>query len=413
MNNNIYEILELCLLEIEQGVDVDTVLFRYPDFAEELRPILEASVKAITLPVPEPSAEVVRRNRARLLQRAAEMREARVKSSSRIWFASLRRVTVTLLVVVLLFVSGTGLVRAASTTIPGDNLYPVKRTWEDVLLLFTFNPQQRQQLEFDHENERLEELNELIAEGRVEKVDFAGYVTRQTETGTMTEWRVSGVTVILSDQTVLPNETVMIGAAVRIVGQSQSDRTVLADRIELLPVGSKLPEVPDDESESEQETHEEQNSQTEENSNSGSGNEAPQTEETETPEDESENVNSQNDGSNVEETETPKVESGVREESFKGVLDSFGSKTWVISGRQVSVSGAEINGIPVIGAIVKVEGYIRSDGVFVAKHLEVEKGSGSDGNTSGGGNDNSNDDDDHNDNDNKNDNSNSGSGGDD
>jgi hypothetical protein len=34
------------------------------------------------------------------------------------------------------FVSGTGLVRAA-TTLPGDNLYPVKRTWEDVLVLLT------------------------------------------------------------------------------------------------------------------------------------------------------------------------------------------------------------------------------------------------------------------------------------
>jgi hypothetical protein len=44
--NNLYEALEICLKEIEQGADVDTVLFRYPDLADELRPILEASVKA-------------------------------------------------------------------------------------------------------------------------------------------------------------------------------------------------------------------------------------------------------------------------------------------------------------------------------------------------------------------------------
>jgi hypothetical protein len=44
--NKLYEVLEICLQEIEQGVDIDTVLFRYPDLADELRPILEASVNA-------------------------------------------------------------------------------------------------------------------------------------------------------------------------------------------------------------------------------------------------------------------------------------------------------------------------------------------------------------------------------
>jgi hypothetical protein len=56
----------------------------------------------------------------------------------------LRRVLVSLAVIVALFVSSTGLVRAATTTLPGDNLYPVKRTWEGVLVLFTFDIQARQ-----------------------------------------------------------------------------------------------------------------------------------------------------------------------------------------------------------------------------------------------------------------------------
>ncbi|HSA99020.1 MAG TPA: hypothetical protein VLE49_00105, partial [Anaerolineales bacterium] len=132
--NNLYEALEICLQDIEQGADIDTVLFRYPDLADELRPILEASGNASSLAVPAPSVEVVRRNRAKVLQRAAQMRESK-RSSRRVWFVSLRRVVVTLSVVTVLFVSGTGLVRAASTTLPGDHLYPVKRTWEDVLVL--------------------------------------------------------------------------------------------------------------------------------------------------------------------------------------------------------------------------------------------------------------------------------------
>ena len=163
--NDLYEALETCLQDIEQGADLDTVLVRYPDLADELRPILEASRNASSLAVSAPSAEVVRRNRSRVLQRAAQLRESK-RSSRRIWFASLRRMVVTLAVVAILFASGTGLVRAASNTLPGDQLYPVKRTWEDVLVFMTFDSQQRNALEVEHENERITELKDLFAAKR-------------------------------------------------------------------------------------------------------------------------------------------------------------------------------------------------------------------------------------------------------
>src|SRR5829696_481689 len=103
--NNLYDALEICLQDIEQGAEVETVLFRYPDLAEELRPILEASVGAKSMAIPMPTAEVVRRNRAKVLQQAAQMREAKAKSSRRMWLAPLRRIAVTLVVVTMLFVS--------------------------------------------------------------------------------------------------------------------------------------------------------------------------------------------------------------------------------------------------------------------------------------------------------------------
>jgi hypothetical protein len=378
-----YDVLEKCLLEIEQGADVDTVLFRYPEFADELRPILETSIKAKDMAVPAPSADIVRRNRAKILQHAAEMREAKVKPASRIWIASLRRLAVTLTVVLMLFVGGTGLVRAASNTIPGDDLYPVKRTWEDVLVLFTFNVQEREQLEFEHENERLDELDELFAEGRSVDVDFAGYVTRQS--GSV--WRVSGISVVTSPQTDLPDETVTIGAAVRIVGVTQSDGTVLAERIELLPAGSKLPEVEDDEPEIEQENSNGSDQPGEGESGSRSENEAPQ----------------------VEVTETPEAEVQPKQESFEGTLESIDSKNniWTVDGKKLDVSTAEITGTPVIGAAVKGEGYLDPNGIFVVTKIEiVDSGSG-------GSNDNVNSNDNSNDDDSNDDNSNDNDGGDD
>jgi hypothetical protein len=192
--NNLYEILEICLQEIENGADVDTVLFRYPAYAEELRPILETSRKAKELTTPAPSSEIVRRNRAKVLQRAAQMREANAQSSRRVWSVPLRRMLVSLAVIVVLFMSSTGLVRAASITLPGDNLYPVKRTWEDVLVLFTFDAQSRQELEVEYENERLDELKELFTRGRSVEVEFAGIVTRLN--GDL--WLVAGIPVAIS-----------------------------------------------------------------------------------------------------------------------------------------------------------------------------------------------------------------------
>ena len=291
--NNLYEALEICLQDMEQGADLETVLFRYPDLADELRPILEAVAGAKSLAVPAPSVEVVRRNRARVLQHAAQMRESGVRPTRRLWFAPLRRIAVTLAVLTVLFVSGTGLVGASSNTLPGDNLYPVKRTWEGVRLLFTFKGLEREALEVEQENERLHELNELIKEGRSAEVDFNGLVTSQNGN----EWVVAGVRVLISSQTDIRDQGIVVGSPVEVRGLTQADGTVLAERIRLLSSDAKLPDV--------EEGHEPE-AGNENNSGPGSGEEQPKVEETQTPEFENENENSghgNNSGSNENQNE--------------------------------------------------------------------------------------------------------------
>ena len=377
--NKLYEILEICLNEIERGADVDTVLFRYPEFADELRPILESSVKAKAMAVPAPTQKVVRRNRAKLLQHAAEMREAKsAPVSRRVWSVPLRRALVTLTVVTVLFVSSTGLVRASSNTLPGDNLYPVKRTWEDVKLLFTFNPDNRLALELEHENERLDELHELFAEGRSAEVDFAGYVTRLNPT----EWRVSGITVFISSETQLPKLQVDIGSAVRIQGRVQN-AGVVAMRIELLPQGSKLPEVEDNELEIETEEHEEENP--------GAGSVVVPT------------VVLATVPTVVPAIKTPTVEFEREYASVEGTITSIKNNLIVINGIVMDIRFAEeIKGTPIVGASTKVEGYYDSSGVFIVTKIEykiIDSNSGSNDNAG-----NNNNDDDHESDDNSEDN---------
>ena len=295
--NDLYEALEICLQELEQGADIETVLSRYPDFADELRPILEGSIHARSMAIVPPSAEVVRRNRSKVLQHAAQMRGAKSSSSQRIGFASLRRIAVTLAVIAVLFVSGTGLVSAASTTLPGDNLYPVKRTWEDVLLWFTFDAQARETLEIEHENERLYELKELFAKGRSVEVDFSGTVTSQNQN----EWIVNGVRVVISSQTEVRDGPISVGSAVRVRGWTQGQDTVVAERIRLLSSDDKLPDI-EYEHEDNDNSNEGSGHQEDDNSGPGSGNEGPETEETEIPE--TDNSNSGNgDDSNDNESD--------------------------------------------------------------------------------------------------------------
>jgi len=356
--NNLYEVLEICLKEIDQGADVDTILFRYPELANEIRPILEASVKAKAMAIPTPSQDVVRRNRAKLLQHAAGMREGKVKPQThRTWSVPLRRALVTFMVVAVLFASGTGLVRASSNTLPGDNLYPVKRTWEDTLILFTFDAQKRGELELEHENERLGELNELFAEGRSARVDFSGYVTLQNGD----EWRVAGIPVLISTETNLPSPPVVVNDGVHVVGVAQSNGTVIAERIELLPSGAPLPEVNDDESGSEQEDLEDLDLQIQESSGKSSESEAPEVEATK--------------------TSAPKFE--PRSESFEGTVSSVENGLVVVNGVSMDIGSAEeVKGTPGVGMNAKVEGYYDASGVFIVTKIEFKDFGSNSGNDS-------------------------------
>lgn len=399
--NKLYEVLEICLNEIERGADVDTVLFRYPEFADELRPILDASAKAKAMAVPVPSQEVVRRNRTKLLQHAAQLRERKAASASRrIWSVPLRRALVTLVVVTMLFASSTGLVRASSGTLPGDNLYPVKRTWEDLRLLFTFNATERETLELEHENERLDELHELFAEGRSAEVDFAGYVTRQSGT----EWRVSGITVFILPETRLPKQQVDIGAAVRVHGRVQN-AGVAAMQIKLLPSGSKLPEVEDNELEFEAEKVDDEKQETEEKQGSGAVAEptiVPKTVPTVIPV-----------------IKTPAVEYEPEYASVVGTVISIKNNLIVINGIVMDTRFAkEIKGTPSVGTTAKVDGYYDVSGVFIVTKIEFKVTDSSGGtdinntNTDDGSDDNTVNTND-NDNDNHNDDNNNSGGRDD
>lgn len=356
---NLYDALELCLQEIENGAEIESVLVQYPDLADELRPILETSVQARSLSAPEPSDALTRRNRAKVLQRAAEMSDANIKPAPRsAWFASARRFATSLALLILIFASGTNLVSASTISLPGDNLYSVKRSWENLQLFFAFDGKLRKALEVKNENERIHELRELIASGRSAEVTFNGLLTRQTATG----WLIAKTSIVITPETDLPSQPLAVNSAVRVRGQTQSDGSVLVLSIDFLPPDASLPSSDNDDAE----TANEDELDTE----------------------------SEDDAPNAVATQT----SDANEVVIAGSLHILDDDFWMINGVPADVSDVEVEGDSMAGAQVIVEGFFNKDGVFIVTKIKFLESQSDDGNDSNS-NQNDDSDDDQNDND--------------
>jgi hypothetical protein len=359
---NKYEVLENSLQALEQGQDLDSILARYPDLARELRPILEASLLARTsggAPVP---SDVQRRGRARLLQRAAELRETR-SPKRRVLIPFFPRLAITLGIVGALALSSTGLVNASGSALPGDQLYPVKRTWEDVRLLLVFNSQERDLLESQYEQERIDEIDELLTKGRTASIIFSGLVAKQQDG----RWLVSGIPVEVTASTRLPADGIPDGAPVMVTGMTRSDGAVEAQEIQLLQAGVPLPPLEPSDND---EDHNNEDHGKPEDSHVPPARTAVSTRGTPAPE------SSQTRGDN-------------KSYEFTGVVGSMQGNAWTINGQTVSVEQAQIKGNVKVGSMVKFEGYYDSSGRFVVTKIEVNSGGsgGASGGDHGGGGD--------------------------
>jgi len=384
MNNKLYDALEICLREIENGVTLENVLARFPDLAAELRPILKASVKARKLNVASaPSPEAIRRGRAKLLQRASEMREAKVAPRRRV-IPIFQRLALSLGLTATFLLSGTGLVGASATALPGENLYPVKRTWEDLQLFFIFDKDARDAAQSQFETERLHEVNELLAEGRHEVIQFAGVFMQVNGTN-----YVSGVTVVVPATLQIPEN----GTAVIATGRTNAQGFVELESLELLPDGVFVPVGQPVEVESESE------SESESNSNSGSNISS------ESNSNEDLNNNGSDDGSNSgsgsgssgnsHEVQVEREPEHRENFEVEGLVESLSETTLVINGKTVYLDNHKIEGTLQNGVKVEIKGYYAADGRFIVTEVKVKRsksesgGSGSSGSDSGSSDDSS------------------------
>ena len=239
MTNTLYDSLEVCLQALEEGADLESCLARFPALADELRPILETAAQARAQAVREVPADAMRRGRARVLQHAAELRERdRAAALAPFWHKlwqpvrTVRTLATSLTAFVFLFSGGTGLVFASSNSLPGDNLYPVKRSWEGVQLAVILDPKAKAQRETEFEQERVHEIHTLFSESRKTKVDFQGVVESQQPN----VWQVAGLKIAV-DNELATNGKIRPGAQVRVIGETENG-VIQAEQINLIQVPS-------------------------------------------------------------------------------------------------------------------------------------------------------------------------------
>jgi len=183
MNDPAFElVLDQALQLRAAGSSVEACLARFPQYAAELRPLLETAAHAAGglragEPLPPPD---LARGRARVLHaaRASQPRPATIV---------LRWATALAFVLAL----GFGVSAASARSLPGDVLYPVKRALEGAQLALTSNLNARRQLEAEHNARRQEEVRALSQMKREGVVEFEGPV----ESAAGDELTVAGVRV--------------------------------------------------------------------------------------------------------------------------------------------------------------------------------------------------------------------------
>jgi len=216
---------ETCLQYLQAGADIEEVLRLYPQWADELRPMLAAAQAARRLgaDVHTPKAALAR-SRARFLAEASRRRGSRsgwfVQAPVRLAMAAL------VVLVVLFFLGGTSIVVSAKA-LPGEALYPVKLLAEQTRLLFTSDPSRRLQLEQTYDRERVREVDALINRSRRALVNFAGGLVQMQGN----EWLVDNIRVIITRDTQIADE-VRTGMVVTVRGELGPDGAVIALQVQ-------------------------------------------------------------------------------------------------------------------------------------------------------------------------------------
>ena len=206
-----------CLDGLENGESLDQVLARYPDDANQLRPLLETSVQLFEMRLAY-SVEARSKSRETFLKEASLLRDS--PTQPLVIFGGFRRLALMLSSAAIVGILVLAILIGISTSsIPGEALYGTKLTVENMRLALTSDLGDRRALEDQFEQERVREIGALLKAGRQADVEFRGRI----EAIQADSWIVADLPVIIGPDTDV-NQDPWIGAFALVVGRTEDGK---------------------------------------------------------------------------------------------------------------------------------------------------------------------------------------------
>lgn len=164
-----YDIFDECLDHMAKGEDIEACLKDYPQYAVELKPLLETAlrVKRSAAVTPRPEFVIQAKSQFQTAVRQANMRP---RHRFFIWqpvWATAMSVFLTVLI------AGSVTVAAAGNSMPDEPLYPVKLATEQVRLVLTPSPVAKAELSAELADKRVAEIIHLAKKDEPDKMEIA------------------------------------------------------------------------------------------------------------------------------------------------------------------------------------------------------------------------------------------------
>jgi hypothetical protein len=169
-----YLAFQQCLEMSQRGASLKECLDRFPQFADELEPLLVAATGSAGSSGPVMSAEMRSRLRGWVLSEWDRQHQPRRQRWSFSLFAPRwAMATAAAVLTVMVLIGGAGTAAAAHDAIPGTILYPVKQLEEEARLWITRSPEVKVVRYGDLVRERAQELRKLAGRGDAQATSVA------------------------------------------------------------------------------------------------------------------------------------------------------------------------------------------------------------------------------------------------
>ena len=174
MTDRMYLAFQQCLDMSRRGASLKQCLDRFPQYADELEPLLVAATGSAGSPGPVMPAEMRSRLRGWMLSEWDRQHHPRRRRwSFNLFSPRWAMATAAALVMVIVLVGGAGTAAAAHDAIPGATLYPVKQLEEEARLWITRSPEVKVARYGGLVRERARELRILAGRGDAEATSLA------------------------------------------------------------------------------------------------------------------------------------------------------------------------------------------------------------------------------------------------